>query len=299
MFSYAAYGLSIRSSLLLPELTAVEAAPDVTVRLGTVDRPASAVSDAGAAYWAAPDEARLFYDRAAAFRIQGGREVIVEPAPGADEKALRFLLLGQAMSVLLHQRRLLVLHANTVSVHGSAVAFLGCSGQGKSTMTATLYTEGHAVVADDVTAVDLLPDAPTVYPGWPQIKLCPETVVHLGEAPEAWPQLHPWSEKRLRRVERGFSLRPLPLRRLYVLADAPRREIEVLRPQEAFMELVRNTYAAVAQLLRHTGGRSDHFRQCEELARHGLVCRLKRPRCLASLPALARLVEEDVARVAG
>jgi len=47
MYSYIAYGLGIRSALPLPELTVGEAAQDVVLRLGKVDRLPSDLDDEG------------------------------------------------------------------------------------------------------------------------------------------------------------------------------------------------------------------------------------------------------------
>lgn len=298
MFHYTAYGLNISSVFPLPELMRAEAAADVTVRRGPVDRPPGVGEGPDSSFWAAEDEIRLFSEKLGAFRIQGGKEIVVDPAPGADEMTLRFVLFGSVLALLLHQRQCLVLHANTVAVQGSAIAFLGNSGQGKSTMSATLYTAGHSFVADDVTAVHLGANGPIVYPSFPHTKLCPDTVAFLGDAVEALPRLQAWSDKCLRPAARGFSLAPVPLRRIYVLTDGPQRQIEPLRPQEAFMELVRHTYPTVGQLLQLTGTTVSHFRLCEKFTQGVSICRLKRPRSLEALPALARFVAEDVTAVA-
>jgi hypothetical protein len=296
VFSYIAYGLGIHSALPLPELVACEAGEDVVVRLGKVDRLPSSLDARGYGFWATAEEACHFLAHTGAFLVRGGREIIVDPAPGVEERALRLVILGPALALLLHQRGRLVLHASAVEVGGAAVAFMGASGWGKSTSAAVMHSRGHGMVADDITVIDLGPDCPTVFPGFPQLKLWPEAVVFLGETPETLPRLHPLFEKRARRISREFSRRPLPLRCIYVLAGGAALAIEPLHPQEALRELIRHWYGSRygVELLRPVG-LSPLFLQCANLANRATVCRLTRPYSLPTLPDIARLVEEHLA----
>jgi hypothetical protein len=302
LFSYIAYGLGIRSALPLPELMAAESDPDVIVRLGKVNRlPSEVVTESSRfCFWATAEEAYFFWDNVGAFLVRGGCEIIIDPFPDVEERVLRFIILGWPLAVLLHQRGLLVLHASSVAVNGSAIAFLGGKGWGKSTTAAALHARGHGVVADDVVALDLSnPKSPVVFPSFPQIKLWPEAAASLGSVPDTLPRLHSRSEKRARYTTEGFSQNSLPLKRIYVLAKGTCQEIEPLLPQEAFMELVRQSYAVHlseatgVNFLESTGATASHFRQCVSLTNCVPVCRLKRELSLPALPDLARLVEED------
>lgn len=293
MYSYVAYGLGIRSELPLPELVEGEAVADVVVRLGQVNRRRPQSAAAGTYFWATADECCLFHEEVGTLLVRGGREIIVDPAPAADEDLLRLVVVGAAMGALLHQRGLLVLHASAVAVNGGAVAFLGGPGQGKSTTAAALHARGHDMVADDVVAVD--PgggQSPIVLPAFPRFKLWPEAAVFLGDDPKTLPRLHPRLEKRDRRVTAGFAQTPVPLRRIYVLGEGPALDIEPLRPQEAVVELVRHSLCVK---LLPAGGQSRHLLQCASLAKVVPIRRLNRPRCISLLPDLAKLVEEHVA----
>jgi hypothetical protein len=293
MFAYTAYGLGIHSALALPELVAGAPGQDVVIGLGdAVEQPAKPTVQDGCCH-ATAEEVRLAYDGVGAFRICRGREIVVDPAPGVEEGVLRLFLLGAALGVLLHQRGFLILHGSAVAVGEGAAVFLGASGWGKSTTAAALHARGHPVVADDVVAVRDDSGQVLVYPGFPQLKLWPEVAASLGELPESVPALHPALEKWGRPARRGFSAEPLPLRRVYVLADGAARAVEWLGPQEAMRELLQHSYAA--GLLRPTGAAPAHFRQCGRLIATSAVRRLRRPRSLPDLPELARLVEEDLA----
>lgn len=291
MTSYVAYGLSICSTLPLPELTLSEAAPAVVIRLEEAKRLRSQLGNTAAAFGATADIIWFYQEEVGTFLIRGGREIVVAPDAGVEEWVLRSFILGPALGALLHQRGFVVLHASSVALTGGVVGFLGAPGWGKSTMAGAFRATWLGIVADDVTAVRLGPDGATVVPGVPQLKLWPEAAVALGETPDALSRVHPRLEKRQRPVV-ALPPAPLPLRRLYVLADGARPEIEPLPLQEAFVELVRHSY--LARALHATGTAALHARQCAALAASVPICRLRRQRSLAALPDVARLVERDL-----
>lgn len=293
--SQSAYGLRISSDLALPELGAETAGvvADVTIRLGVIDRPPLEIDpDANGAFQSAPDEVYFYYPVAGKFLVRAGCEVTVEPGPGVDEATLRFFILGVTMGVLLHQRGTLALHASAVAVDGGAVAFLGQSGEGKSTMAARLHQRGHNLLTDDILALDLgIADLPQAWPGFSQLKLWPDTVSDLGIDPEALPTLMSISEKRAYRLQGGFATQPLPLKRIYVLGEGPEIVTTPRDSQKAFQDLVCHTYAL--RFIGASGATAAHMRQCAQLIRTVPIICLQRPRRMKDLDAVAALIEHD------
>jgi hypothetical protein len=294
LFTYVAYGLGIHSTLELPELTPGSTRPDVVVRPGHVPPLPSAPSAGDVSLRASADEACLYWPDVGAFLLRQGREITFDARPGATSGLMRLYLLGPVLGLLLHQRGLFVLHASAVALDGSAVAFLGHSGRGKSTTAAALHARGGAVLADDALAVDLAaPGGPTALPGFPQLKLLPDALAALGENPEDLPRIHAGDEKRARMVS-AVAMTPRPLRRIYVLTDAESLDIEPLRGHAAVFQVLQHSFVAPAlgQL-----GSSRFLAECTRLADVVPVRRLRRPRALTGLERLAALVEADVAGV--
>lgn len=292
LFSYTAYGLNISSALALPELVPAEGTADLIVRFGKVEL-AHLDPSASGCIRATSGEVHLFWKEAGAFLVRDGREIVVDPAPGIDERILRLVVLGPGLGALLYQRGWLTLHASSLDVGGEAIAFLGEKGEGKSTMAAALCARGHRLVADDVTAVRVTDVGdPSVCPGYPQLKLWPDAVASLGENPDTIPQLVPVAQKRACRLITGFAMKPLPLRRIYVLGGGDSPEITSLEPQEALVQLIRHTYGR--ELLQAVETRS-HFLRCTSVVNKVTINSLNRPYTLSRLSAVARLVEEDLA----
>lgn len=81
-------------------------------------------------------------------------EVLVRRDPSGRADLLPVLLAGTGTAFLLALLGKTVLHASAVAVQGSALAFVGESGQGKSTLAALLCTAGAELITDDVLVVD-------------------------------------------------------------------------------------------------------------------------------------------------
>jgi HPr Serine kinase C-terminal domain len=300
VYNYNAYDLGICSALPLPELQpAAEVAADVMILLGRVDwspSPGGIQREEEMRFEITSDEAFFSWPQLGKFRVRDGKEIVIDPNQGVEERMLRLPLLGTILAVLLHQRGHLVLHASAVAIDGEAVVFVGNKGRGKSTMAATLYRRGHELIADDVVALAFENGRPIVVPGYPQFKLYPEAVAaSLGDDHKYLPELAEGYEKLGRRIGDRFARQPLPLNSIYVLGLGPIATITSIDPQTALLGLIRNSYMARfgKQLLTGVEA-SSHLRQCTRLVRQVPVLRLERPNSLALLPSVARLVEEHV-----
>jgi hypothetical protein len=232
------------------------------------------------------------------FLVSGGTEIIADLEPDVDEAWVRLAILGMCMTVLLHQRGVLVLHGSGIAIDATeAVVFLGNSGQGKSTLAAMLYGQGHGLLTDDVVAIDLRdPKGPLIAPGFPQIKLFPESAAaSLGDNPELLRPLAPGVDKLAHRVKERFSNQRLPLKCVCVLSDGPTPRLKPLKSQEAIAHLIRHSYATRfgAKLLQNHRAAS-HLIQCAQLLNNIPVYGLERPKALELLPATARLVTEHL-----
>lgn len=299
MFSYFAYGLGIQSALPLPELERADAGhADVTIHVQQVERWSLPLDRTGTSFHVTPREAHLFWGNVGAFLVRNGNEIIIDPLPWAEERLIRLPLLGVVFAMLLHQRRQLVLHASAVAVNGQAVIFLGSKGQGKSTMAAALYRQGHTMLADDIVAL-VAGDAQNlvVFPGFPQFKLWPEAAAALGDNPQLLPVLATGTEKRARCITERFSQQPLPLSGIYVLTTGTNIHTHPLPPREALVQLMMHTsIARFSKQLLFGAEAANHLHRCTRIVRQVPIYALERPRDLDQLLDVARLVERRVPR---
>ena len=299
MYRYSAYGLSVHSDISLPELSPLSpgrSRKNVLIRLGPVSGRPARPAKKGSWFRASPEEICLVWEDVGVFLIRHGREIAVDPAPGADEGLLRQALLGPALGMLLQQRGLFPLHAGAVALRGKAAALAGESGSGKSTLAAFLHSRGHGFISDDIAAVSFEGDVPRVLPGIPRFRLWPDAASPLGRFADDLPRLHPSTAKRFVKIEKGFVPSPLPLKAVYILADDTREEIEPLDPREGLFAVMRLCYNV--GLVQAAVGAPALMEQCARLAGGASLYRFRRRRSLSFLPELAAALENHLDREA-
>lgn len=291
-FSYDAFGLKIRSELRLPELRRSAGRPDIDIRLTPLGFDAPRGNE-----WSSVREDGAFvgWDGVGTFRVSGGCEIAVDPDPAVTPDRLRLFLLGAAIGVLLHQRGRLVLHASAVEVEGAAVAFLAPKWWGKSTMAAIFHARGYKLITDDVLAVDLAAPTPRVLPGFPQMKLWPDTLELIGKGSSNFPRLHPDLEKRDYRIAARFTGEATPLRAFYLLGPGEAPSVEAMDSRAALAELIGHWYCArfSYETLKSLGIES-HFLGSADLVSRVPFYHLGRPRSLAAMPQVATAVERSL-----
>src|SRR5690348_8850051 len=135
----------VTQSLLpeLPSASLTQAVPPVSVRVGETPTGLNAPLARERSFEANDTEFLLRLDGVATYYAHDGIEVVIAPEQGAPELDVRSYLMGSLFAVLCHQRELLPLHASAVATEDGAIAFLGSSGAGKSSLAAFLARGGY------------------------------------------------------------------------------------------------------------------------------------------------------------
>jgi hypothetical protein len=232
--------------------------------------------------------------------VRSGREITVDPMPSSDTQAIAPWIQNASLSLILHQRGFLVMHASAVEIDGHAVAFIGECGWGKSTTAAAMHARGHRLLADDVVAIRLDNDGrPVVISGFPHLKITDEAVRFMGEDPTALSTVVDDPQKLLRLSQSAPPDHPLPLAAVFVLAEGETCCVEPLGANRALPELMRHAFVArYTEFLKLTNTAALHFKNCTGVLRHTSVCQLRRPKSFALLGQLAALAEQHVRQFA-
>ena len=293
--TYRLFGLQVLSAIELPELARHEptGGADVTIRLAEVDEVAE--SDG---LKVAGDELLFAVDGIARYRIASGREIVVDPAPGAPVRNVRLFLLGSAFGALLHQRGILPLHANAIDVGGKAIAFMGKSGSGKSTLAAWFHDIGYSILTDDVCAVSFDANGrPSVAPGLPRLRLWREAVEATHRDPARYERsytseaLYEKFDIPLARIAEG----EVPLVIVYVLQQGDTLDIAELTGVQAAQALFENTYRG--GFLQSTGTADKHWFSITQLMRCVRVFNFVRPWSLNRLDDASKMILNHVRTV--
>jgi hypothetical protein len=287
MYVYTAYQLNICSEIPLKALALGEGdcKADVFLTLANLKSLESFKSDGGHHFVGE-------VPGVATFAVLEGKQILVAPLPGVDDALLNTFIVGPILAVLLRQRGLLVLHASSAVVDDVAIAFLGNSGAGKSTMAQAFHSHGYPVMTDDVMVVQLGGDEPMVLPGYPLIKLWPESASATGYEPNSLPRIHGSSTKRSHQLTSGFGQTAFPLKRIYILDRGEAHRIVDLSAPEACIALIQHSRATM--LLTDSKFRAKNFRDCTWMAENLPVARFERKPALSELSALVKLIEADL-----
>jgi hypothetical protein len=165
-------------------------------------------------------------------------EITVRRDRSGRAELLPILLAGTVSAFLLALRGETVLHASAVAIEGSALAFVGQSGRGKSTLAALLCVEGAELVTDDVLTVDPGPPV-TCMGGAAEVRLRSAAAVIAQTQPER-PTRHT-ADERLAFSPTQAPLRSLPLS--VIVIPSPSRTatevaVERVPPSDALFALL-------------------------------------------------------------
>lgn len=310
---YRICNYALESDVPLPELAETgQEQGDSRFRL-TRDRPSVPVPHEWERHWSLPGDvpwlrfARIgkkhflrFPDRADFIVSADGRDIECCAPSETPEDTVRHLLLDQVIPLILSLRSGLVLHASAVRTPRGAVAFLGKSGAGKSTIAASLASQGLPLLTDDCILLEEQDGDLLVIPSYPGLRLWDDMIPPLfGGAPALDRVSHYNDKKRIggKDGQLAFSDRPAPLARLYVL-DPPDGQGAIrtlsIRPfsgRESFIELIRHAFFLDISDSRRL--RRD-FTAVGRAAERLLLRRLSYPRDVRQLPAVRDAILSDV-----
>lgn len=277
LHTYRAYGLNIVSELPITgfEPTALEKA-DVTITEGPVPDTLEKTINQGVLYQSNDREFLLRIENLAGFYIRDGNEIVVQRDGQTPAGELSAFLIGTVFGALLHQRRLLPLHASTVIFHEKCLLFAGVSGVGKTTLATALIRKGATLLADDISVIDFSGEHPAVRPAFPAVKIWADSLKHLGIPVNGLTPVRGELQKYYLPVE-AFSKLNTRLHALFMLGrhNKPDVEIKALQGIEKFRVLKKNTY--LFRGIPKTGLEQNHFQLVNQLANSVSIFQLVRP----------------------
>ncbi len=277
-FTYRAFGLIIRSEFECPELLITTGIPDVTIKFGVVPQSLSNPLFLGVRFQTSGPEFLLTVDKIARYYILNGNCITIELFENADINEVRLFLLGSAFGALIHQRGLLPFHGSSIKIGSSAIILSGLSGAGKSTLAAAFCKKGYLMLSDDVSVLSFTPEGfPIVHPGYPQMKLWPDSILKLGKDPSNYSKIRKQIEKHSIPIKNNFWDQPLPLKKIYIISSSNLGElkIESIKGVEKFSLLKTHTYRY--NFVSGKEMQTSHFKSFDHLAKNVEVLKLTRP----------------------
>jgi hypothetical protein len=306
---YAVYGMAVESDvpLALPEyshggLGKVEclSAPASVFRAAVRGVDFDPRSDSWHRYASLPDGSTYVqWDAVGEFLVAAdGSRIFWRRSRESCSESFQVYMLGQALSFAMVKQRFEPLHATVVAVDDRAVAFLGNSASGKSTLAACFIDAGYRLLTDDLLVLKESSEGILAFPGPPRIKLFPRVArLLLGDTATSVCMNAGTKKLIVPLGDHRMCDHPVTLSTIYSLAaphEACRTSnvgIETLSVRQAFVELLRGTFN---RRLVSRDRLARQFRAMATLAGLVPVKRLAYPRSIDRLGKVRGMVLADV-----
>lgn len=280
---YQAFGLTIASDIPLPELmhaSGQEESPEIEIRLADLHQVWSDLSGQPNQFLVDSDQVIFEIEDVAIYSVTAGNQIRVCPFKNSDEDAIRLLILGTCMGIIMLFRRILPLHGSAVSIEGKAYAIVGESGAGKSTLASCFLNEGFRLVTDDVIAITWSSGSlePVVTPSYPQQKLWQDSLTHFGLDANGYRSLYGRLTKYGVPVDSQYVREPLPLAGVFELVKTDSQPVNIrpIERLERLHTLFNHTYRNF--LIPKLDLMDWHFQRSAQLINQIQMHQLQRPK---------------------
>ncbi|MBL4782715.1 MAG: hypothetical protein JKX92_10785 [Porticoccaceae bacterium] len=221
--------------------------------------------------------------------------------PGGTGPEHYFQALG--MSLWLELQGVLCIHANTLAVGDFAIGMIAPSRAGKTTLTAALLQRGMQLMTDDMLALHPSSGEWKVYPGWPQLRMWPDSAEEFSaNGLKIQERVHGRFEKRVVDVaiENSFCKQSRPLEHLFLLemrdvekGMAPGEvEFTDVLPSEAMIHLLQNSILGDAY--QPLGIELVRLQTLAELLDQVPLKKLSYPRGMENLPWVCEQIKKEL-----
>lgn len=220
------------------------------------------------------------------------RTITTARADGLQPPTLQHLLIDQIVPLALALDDYLVLHASAVVSPRGACAFLGRSGQGKSTLATYLSRNGWSFVTDDALRIVNEDGVIRAFPGTPRARLWPDSAAAVGQGLQSADVAEYTYKQNVEHV--AISEAPyVELARVFLIGAGDGITIEPVAMRDALMEIATSSFrVAIHDRARLTA----EFRELERLVKSGYVRRLRYPRDYSRLGEVAAAIETELSR---
>lgn len=197
-----------------------------------------------ATFYRMPSGFMLRFQDIADFEVSSdGRRVTCAPRPEVSEATTDHLYRNQVLPLALSKLGKLVFHASAVEAAGGAIAFLGESGRGKSTLAAGFAADGHRFLTDDGFVLEY-DRRYMVQPGHASLRLWRDSQERLLRAEARTGFDHTPKAQLLASSRLAHCDQPRPLLSAYFLDDGCAEEVTFRRltGAEALIEWAKHSF---------------------------------------------------------
>lgn len=198
-----------------------------------------------------PSTYRLRFSGELVLDVSPERRLIEERAasPGISESTRDHILADQVLPRVLSHDGTLVLHAGAIRRNDSSALFVGKSGYGKSSLTASFIDSGYPIMGDDAFVISRKGAVYCAAPVYPSLRLFPDSIEALMPENAITRTVAHYTSKM--RVDVGLSqetglAQPLPIEGIFLLGGPGQGDgirVRRMTPANACIALIKNSFA--------------------------------------------------------
>lgn len=231
------------------------------------------------------DDYVLRFPNLADFKIDAQTLTVrCKPVPNVPISTIKQLYLNQVVPLVQSRSSKLVFHGSAIVADDLALAFVGVSGRGKSTLAASFSSNNHPFLTDDGLLIKKLDDVYQVVPSHASVRLWNDShSAVLGENAVFEEPLDYTSKLRFPANEKMVHYqKPSKLHKIYFLGAAVTDEIRItkLSHQKALLELINNSFLLDIEDKKML---TQHFDQLSKFSALGVFYQLDYPRDYSQL----------------
>ena len=233
----------------------------------------------------------LDFDGLATFLLDtANREILACRKDGTPLAIVRHLFLNQVLPLYLGLLGKLIMHASAVAARGRAVAFMGDTCRGKSTLARSLMERGCELITDDMLLLDRTGGGLAAVPSYPGLRLWPDSLEALGPG-----GLFPIKGGNMLKQRLGVGAsntptEPVPIDRVYLLSEpADHISIRPVPARQALTALLRCNFHLE---IDREECLARQFRDLSQLAVLPIYYSLRYPHDFRMLPRVCEAVLE-------
>ncbi len=187
----------------------------------------------------------IFYKGLAYFEIsKNGKEIRVKELFKKNSRALFISkFLNHVIPFSLYQNKKLMIHGSGVSKNGKGVLFIGASGSGKSSLSASL--KDFKVIAEDSVIANFENKNCYVSTGFPLVKLTTEVAKALNYKKSESIQLPGDRLSRSYYPIKNFSTEKVLIDKCYILEWGDKFDIKKIEPKNFLANFLFSTYSSI------------------------------------------------------
>ena len=191
------------------------------------------------------EKVSIFYKNLAYFEIsKNGKEIRVKELFKKNFRALFISkFLNHVIPFALYQNRKLMIHGSGVSKNGRGILFIGGSGSGKSSLSASL--KDFKVIAEDSVIANFENKNCYVSTGFPLVKLTTEVAEILNYKKEESIQLLGDRLSRSYYPIQNFSTEKVLVEKCYILEWGDKFDIKKIEPKNFLANFLSSTYSSI------------------------------------------------------